>query len=459
MATTREFVPPRSRGARLLRARHSLLAERVLLPIERFIHSESVSAAILFAASVAALVWANSPWRAAYFNLWHYKLTFDFGFFILAKDLHHWINDGLMAVFFFVIGLEMKAELSDGELSSPRQAALPAIAALGGMLAPAAIYLFFNGGGPAAHGWGIPMATDIAFAVGVMALLSDRVPLSLRTFLLALAVADDIGAIIVIAVFHTASISTAALGVAAVLLLLLVAMKVVGVRSPVAFAVPSIIFWAAVLESGVHATIAGVVLGLLTPTRPWFDEHSFLESAGEVMGRLREAVGRGAESEAAALLGQLDELTYESESPVARREREIRPWVSYVVLPLFALCNAGIDFSSIRLREAISDPVTIGVFVGLIAGKLVGVLGAVAVTVATGLSQLPEDSGWPQMISVALLAGIGFTVSLFITDLAFRQTAMIPSAKLGILSASVLCAAAGYLALRYTSPRVASAPR
>jgi NhaA family Na+:H+ antiporter len=321
MATGYGRVPPRSRGSRLLRARRSLLVERALLPTERFIHSESVTGAILFVASAMALMWANSPWRASYFELWNYTLTFDFGFFEISDHLSHWINDGLMAVFFFLVALEMKSQLVSGELSSPRQAALPAVAAVGGMLGPAAIYLLRNPSGPAAHGWGIPMATDIAFALGVMAMLGNRIPLSLRTFLLALAVVDDIGAILVIAVYYTAGISLPALATSAVLLVVLVGMKMIGVRSAIAYTVPSVIFWAAVLKSGVHATIVGVVLGLLTPTKPWFDLSSFLDSANEVMRRLRDAIRGGEEGEAAGLLGQLEALTYETESSVERRER------------------------------------------------------------------------------------------------------------------------------------------
>jgi|YelNatPaOPRAMG01_1025707.scaffolds.fasta_scaffold03651_4 NhaA family Na+:H+ antiporter len=444
-------IPPRSHGARALLARRSLLVERALLPIERFIHSESVSAIILLAASIVALAWANSPWQASYSELWHTKLTFDVAVYSVSKSLHHWINDGLMAVFFFVVGLEMKAELTHGELSNPRQAALPAIAALGGMVVPALIYLWWNPAGAAARGWGIPMATDIAFAVGAMALLGERIPPRLRTMLLALATVDDIGAILVIAIFYTGAISLEALGISLVLLMVLAGMKAIGIRNPLAYAIPSVIFWIAVLESGIHATIAGVVLGLLTPSEAWFDQKSFLESAEHLLSCLRQADSAGDKATASALLGELEQLTYETESPVERRERNFRPWVSYIVLPLFALSNAGVVVSGTHLHKAVSNPVTAGVFSGLVAGKALGVVWFTALAVLTGVSRLPEEVTWRHVIGTGLLAGIGFTVSLFITGLAFEEPQMIANAKLGILAGSLVSGVAGYLVLRGTA--------
>jgi NhaA family Na+:H+ antiporter len=358
----------------------------------------------------------------------------------------------LMAVFFFIVGLEMKAEIAEGELKSMRQAALPVIAALGGMIVPALVYHVFNPAGESARGWGIPMATDIAFALGTMALLGDRVPLKLRTFLLALAAADDIGAIIVIAVFYTGAISIPAAVTALIFLAILVAMKRAGMRSPFAYAVAGILFWAAVLDSGIHATIAGVILGLLTPTEAWFDNHTFLDEARPVFDRLESAIRAADENSAEAMFGELEELTYETESPVHRREREVRPWVTFLVLPLFALSNAGVPLGTAQIHRALSDPVTAGVFAGLVAGKFVGVLGFSALAVLAGISALPQGIGWRQMAGVAMLAGIGFTVSLFIAALAFSADQTIASAKLGILAASVVAAVAGYLVLR-SGPR------
>jgi Na+:H+ antiporter, NhaA family len=445
-------IPPRSSGSRRFRARRAYWVRRGLLPIERFIHSESVGAITMLAASMLALLWANSPWSASYAALWHTRLSIDFPLLRISEDLHHWINDGLMAVFFFIVGLEMKAEIVEGELASLRQAALPIIAALGGMIVPALLYFLWNPTGEAARGWGIPMATDIAFALGTIALLGDRVPLKLRTFLLALATVDDIGAIVVIAIFYTGAISLAAVSTALVLLVVLVVMKRVGVRSPFAYALPSILFWAAVLESGIHATIAGVILGLLTPTSAWFDHRSFVKEAGAVFEKLKGAIRSPEEGVSAALLGELEDLTYETESPVHRREREVRPWVTYLVLPLFALSNAGVMLSAAQLHQALGSPITIGVFVGLVAGKLFGVLGFSAVAVSAGISPLPAGVGWRHMTGMALLAGIGFTVSLFITGLAFSSAPTIASAKLGILGASLVAGAAGYLVLRSGPP-------
>ncbi len=422
------------------------------MPLEQFIHSETVGATTMLGAAVVAMLWANSPWSASYHALWHVRFSIDFPLLRISKDLHHWVNDGLMAVFFFIVGLEMKAEIAEGELKSMRQAALPVIAALGGMIVPALAYHVFNPAGEPARGWGIPMATDIAFALGTMALLGDRVPLKLRTFLLALAAADDIGAIIVIAVFYTGAISIPAAVTALIFFAILVAMKRAGVRSPFAYAVAGILFWAAVLDSGIHATIAGVILGLLTPTEAWFDNHAFLDEARPVFNRLESAIRAADENSAEAMFGELEELTYETESPVHRREREVRPWVTFLVLPLFALSNAGVQLGAAQIHRALSDPVTAGVFAGLVAGKFVGVLGFSALAVLAGISALPQGIGWRQMVGVAMLAGIGFTVSLFIAGLAFSAEQTIASAKLGILAASVVAAVAGYLVLR-SGPR------
>jgi NhaA family Na+:H+ antiporter len=442
-----EAIPPRSRGSRRFRARHALWVRQALLPLEQFIHSETVGAMTMLGAAAVALLWANSPWSASYQALWHLRFSVDFPLLRISKDLHHWVNDGLMAVFFFIVGLEMKAEMAEGELRSLRQAALPVIAAAGGMIVPAVVYHFFNPAGEAARGWGIPMATDIAFALGTMALLGDRVPVKLRTFLLALAAADDIGAIIVIAVFYTGAISIAAAATALIFLAILVAMKRAGVRSPFAYAVAGILFWAAVLDSGIHATIAGVILGLLTPTQAWFDHGVFLGEARPVLDRLEHAINDGDDSRAAALFGELETLTYETESPVHRREREVRPWVTFLVLPLFALSNAGVPLGAAQVHRALGDPVTAGVFAGLVAGKFVGVLGFSVVAVLAGISALPEGIRWRQMTGVAALGGIGFTVSLFITGLAFSTDQTVASAKLGILAGSIVAAVAGYLVL------------
>jgi NhaA family Na+:H+ antiporter len=365
-----------------------LLARAVVQPVARFLQIEAAGGILLLAATVVALVWANSPWDGAYVELWHTDLG--------PEDLRHWVNDGLMAAFFFVVGLEIKGEVAHGQLSTRRAATLPAVAALGGMVVPAALYLVLNAGGDGGAGWGIPMATDIAFALGVLALLGDRVPSGLQVLLLALAIVDDIGAIAVIALAYTDDLApawaSAAVGGLAVYGFLWRA----GLRFPPVYVVLGLGVWFATLESGIHATIAGVALGLLTPV-----------ATGE------------------------------------RVEAVLHPWTSYVVIPLFALANAGIPLSADVLGDAVGSAVTGGVVLGLVVGKVVGVLGASWLAVRIGLSDLPDGVGWRHLTGMAALAGIGFTVSIFISGLAFDDEALVDQAKLGVVAASVVAACLG----------------
>jgi NhaA family Na+:H+ antiporter len=390
----------------------SMPGHRLLRATRAFLETEASSGVILLVAAAIALVWINSAWQDAYVDLWHTEVSVDLGVWSLTDDLQEWVNEGLMTLFFFVVGVEIKRELDRGELSTPRRAALPAIAAAGGMIAPALIYVAFNLGGDGERGWGIPMATDIAFAVGVLSLTARQAPIGLRIFLLALAIVDDIGAIAVIAVFYTESVDIAALGVAAGFLGGLVVLNRFGVRNVLPYIGIGVLLWAALIESGVHATLAGVATGLLIPSNPQ---------------------ERGA-------------------SPVDRLDAYLRPIVSYAIVPLFALANAGVILDSDSIEAAASSPVTAGVAAGLVLGKPAGILLLSAAAVRLGVCEPPEGTGWRHVLGAGLIAGIGFTVSLFITNLAFEDAALIDEAKIGILAGSLVSAIAGLAVMRYGIP-------
>ncbi len=441
-------TPPRTRGATSARASRSYVAREIILPAQDFIHTERASGLVLLAAAVIGLAWANSPWRGAYDALWNTEIGFTAGAFSLTHDLHHWVNDALMVIFFFVVGLEVKREFVDGELSEPSRAALPIFGALGGMLVPAILYFAFNPTGVAARGWGIPMATDIAFALGVLGLAGPRVPSSARIFLLALAAVDDIGAILVIAVFYTSELSLAALVAAAVILGVMLGMRRAGFQSEIAYVPVGILFWFAVLESGVHATIAGVILGLLAPARPAYSERHFETSVQPLLDSFRKAQAEGDGERGEAILGQMSELVEGTEAPVNRLLRLVHPWSSYVVLPIFALANTGILLSGDGMQQAASSPVFIGVLVGLLAGKPVGITAFCWAAVRLGFARRLNGAGSIQLAAIGVVAGIGFTVSLFITSLAFGEQTVVHAARMGILVASLGAGVLGYFALR-----------
>ena len=444
-------IPPRSRGALQVRADRSYLTRQLHLPVQTFIHTEEVSGVILFATAVIAIFWSNSPWAESYFNLWETIVTLDLGVLSISEDLQHWVNDGLMVIFFFVVGLEVKRELVHGELSNPRRAALPMIAALGGMLLPLLIFLSLNVGGDGARGWGIPMATDIAFALGVLALLGRRIPVQARVFLLTLATVDDIGAILVIAVFYTESFSFQSLGIALLLLCLIIALQRAKVRSTPIYIFVGVLFWVAVLKSGVHATIAGVILGLLVRANPYFSRSTFVESVESLLNRCRNTIAEGDWDRSEVLLGQIEELVRDTEAPLERLERQVHPWVSYLVLPLFALANSGLTLSADVVRDAVSSPVTLGIVAGLLVGKFLGVVGFTWIAVRLQIASLSSQLTWRHIVGVGLLAGIGFTVSLFITGLAFEDPKLVLDAKLGVFVASIVSGIAGYTFLRRRS--------
>lgn len=413
------------------------LADRFTRPMARFLHIESLGGLLLLVATLAALAAANSPWAHAYEGAWELPLGVRLGSVDFTRSSREWINDGLMTLFFFVVALELKRELVLGELRSPRQAAFSIAAALGGMLLPAALYLLLQSGEAGAHGWGTVMATDTAFVIGCLALLGRRIPQSLRVFLLSLAIVDDIGAILVVAIGYSGPISWGALAIGAVGLACVRVLALVGIRSVAVYVCVGVACWVAIDASGLHATITGVCLGLLTPTGAWVSK----ERLRTILDRV-EAVPTGdarvdaVDARAAWLLAGA--AVRETLSPVERLELTLHPWVSVLIMPLFALANAGIPLSGIDP----ANPVTLAIVVGFAVGKPLGVASFGWLAVRVGVATAPEDIGWRMLIGGGFLAGIGFTMALFIADLAFPEST-IDSAKLGILIASVVSAAVG----------------
>ena len=410
---------------------HSRLARFVAQPILRFVHRETAGSVLLLVATAAALIWANSPASEGYFSFWHHHIEITIGSYHLHPlTFEEFVNDALMALFFFVVGLEIKRELVTGYLSTVRAAALPAIAAVGGMVVPALAYFALNPSGDAAAGWGIPMATDIAFAVGVVALLGSRVPPMLKLFLLTLAIVDDIGAIAVIAIFYSSDLSLGWLGVAAGLLVLVRVFTKMKVWALPVYWVLGFLVWYATLESGVHATIAGVALGLLAPARPLLDRNT----AQEVVDSLPERPSVEEVHRASFLLA-------ESVPQVERMENLLHPFTAFLIVPIFALANAGVPLSGETLSDAAASPVTWGIVAGLVAGKAVGITLFTWVATKFGF-ELPEGMNWTQFLAMSFAAGIGFTVSIFITGLAFDDGGITDLAKIGILIASAVAAIA-----------------
>jgi NhaA family Na+:H+ antiporter len=412
-------------------------AVRLIRPLQDFLAAEVASGALLVTAAVVALVWANSPWQAAYHRLWETVFVIGFSEHQLALNLRHWVNEGLMTVFFFVVGLEIKRELVEGELRDRRQAVLPAVAAVGGMVVPALLYLAVNPDGQAARGWGIPMATDIAMALGVASLLSRWVPQSLRLFLLTLAIVDDIGAIAVIAVFYSQA-AWPPLIAAVGLIVGVIVLRTMGVQWTGAYAAVGVVLWLALHEAGVHATMAGVAFGLLTPTQP-LRRPEFVDAE-----RLADITTPKAALETATLARQ-------SVSVVEWLEHALHPWTSFVIVPLFALANVGVPVGVDALGDALRSPVTLGVLLGLVAGKVIGVSSFAWMACRSGLGALPAGVNWRQVMGVAGLAGIGLTVSIFVTGLAFTDSALRNQATIGILVASLVAAGLGALILLRTT--------
>ena len=424
------------------------LVRALRAPIQHFIHTEEVGAGVLLLATAAALGWANSPWSDAYVDFWHTYISFDIHIFAISEDLGHLVNDGLMAVFFFVVGLEIKRELLHGELSSVRKAALPVVAAVGGMATPALIYVLFNASGGDLIGWGVPMATDIAFALGVLALLGRRVPAELRVFLLGLAVVDDLGAIAIIATFYTDMIDWTNLGLGLGLFAVMAACIRLGVRSLGFYLILCVVMWQYFLESGIHATLMGVMVAAIVPAEPYLHRRDYAAAVDDLLHDYRLAMANNDEEKAQAVVEHIEMLSRGTEGPMERLERIVHPWVSFVVLPLFALANAGIVFTSDTLSDAASSRVTLGVAAGLLIGNPLGVLGMTWLAVRLGIGQLPSGVAWRHVLGAGFLAGIGFTVAIFVSSIAFDDPAVVDQAKMGVFAASLVAGATGYLFLR-----------
>ena len=427
------------------------LIDRVLRPFQQFIATEAASGIVLLAVTAAALGWANSPWAESYHHLWEIPFTIGMPGFGLTMSLHHWVNDGLMAVFFLLVGLEIKREVLVGDLSTRRSAALPVAAALGGMLVPAALYALLNAGGEGSAGWGVPMATDIAFALGILALLGSRVPTGLRVFLAALAIADDLGAVLVIALFYTGTLDWVALGGAAAVLAILFALNLSGARRTFTYALLGIVLWLFVLASGIHATIAGVLLALTVPASRLISEDEFLARAEASLAEFRAAdepgttvlTNRGHQE----ALHALEHAAEVAQAPLQRMEHVLQRFVAFVIMPIFALANAGVALGG-GASAASRSPVAWGIVLGLVLGKPIGITVASYLAVRARAADLPANVGWRHIHGAGWLGGIGFTMSLFVAGLAFSDSSTLDIAKIGVLFASVTAGLVGYFLLR-----------
>jgi NhaA family Na+:H+ antiporter len=405
--------------------------------VREFVDTEVAGGLVLVVAAALALVWVNGPWGETYEELWRTSLALTLGDWTLSLDLRGWVNEGLMSLFFLVVALEIKRELVEGELRDPRRAALPLIGAIGGMVVPALIYVAIVGDGAGGRGWGIPMATDIAFALGVTALVARNLPSPLRLFLLTLAIVDDIGAILVIALFYSGGIAWGWLAAAAGALLVAYVIRAFGIVFTPVFVALGIGMWLGLHESGLHATLAGVAMGLLTPAKPTLDREIVVDQAEDMLDVYSPQAARSTSRMARLAVSQLEWLLH-----------GLHPWTTLAIVPLFALANAGVALSGGALTEAATSRVTWGVVIGLVVGKTIGITGASWLACRVGVASLPTGARWRGMIGVAALGGIGFTVSLFISELAFGASHLADDAKIGILAASVVASVLGATVLR-----------
>ncbi len=430
--------------------------DKLLSPFEEFIHRQTTSGLLLMGTAVLALVLANGPLAETYLHILHTPLLIGAGSWSIEMSLHHWINDALMALFFFVVGLELKREILVGELATLRNAMLPIAAAVGGMVVPALIYFVINPEGDAARGWGIPMATDIAFAIGALALLASRVPKALITFLVALAIVDDLGAVLVIALFYTETIAIAPLVVAGGLFMLLIAINMFGIRKTLPYFIVAVGLWYALLLSGIHPTLAGILGAMSVPAMPKYDPQRFSIHVKKLMQRFDDSYQSGenimTNSELSSVVHKLEYSVDSVGVPLKRLEDAWHTPVAYLIIPIFALANAGIPMSFGSLGETLTHPVLLGVSFGLILGKFIGITGASWLVLKLGIAELPKDTRFTQIAGVSLLAGIGFTMSIFVAQLGFSHNEeLLLMAKMGILSASLLAGVAGYIWLYIVS--------
>lgn len=413
-------------------------------PFTRFARTEAAGGIVLMAATFAALVWANSAWQHSYHHLLETDVSIGVGSLAVTANRHHWINDGLMSLFFFLVGMEIKREILVGELSSLRRAAFPILAAVGGMIVPAAIYLLLTHGHDLNSGWAVPISTDIAFALGLLALLGNRVPLSLKVFVSALAIVDDIFAVVVIALFYTAEIDTTSLLLGVAFIVASGIANLIGVRKPLVYALIGICAWAAVLRSGVHATIAGVLLSFTIPANNLLETPQFVQRVRGLLNRL-ELVSPGS-SEEHSIIHTLEHDTELVQSPLHRIEQRLQPWVSFVVVPLFALANAGVNIGD-HLTAAFRHPITLGIGLGLVVGKPVGIFLGAYLGVKTKLASSADDTNWSQIFGAGCLCGIGFTMALFVATLAFEDENLLEIGKIAILLGSTISGIGGLVLL------------
>ncbi len=416
-----------------------------------FLHNEAFGGILLLIFAVTAMIWANSAWSDGYFDFFHAYVTIGSADYNISLSLQHWINDALMALFFLVVGLEIKREVLVGELASLSRAAFPVLAAVGGAIVPAGIFVAINWGGEGIHGWGIPMATDIAFALGILALVGSRVPVALKIFLTALAIADDLMAVLVIAVFYTSDLNVRALLGAGVVLALLFIANRLNVRTLIVYLGLGFALWLFVLDSGVHATIAGVLLAFAIPASTRIDPAAFLERSQGILSRFERQSLQDAnvltDARMQEDIQELEDTINDVEAPLQNLEHALHPWIAYAIVPLFALANAGVRVD-MSLGDALADDVTVGVIAGLVIGKQVGITLFAWLTVRFGLAALPAGVTWVQIYGVSWLGGVGFTMSIFVTELAYDSEALLSAAKIGILGASLLAGVAGWLVLR-----------
>ncbi len=429
--------------------------------ISRFINEEAYGGIILILATIVALFWANSSFYESYHHIWHdYKVGFVWGKINMVASLHHWINDGLMALFFFVIGLEIKREVMGGELSSLKKASLPIAAAVGGMLLPAAFYAFVVINYPEyINGWGIPMATDIAFALGLLAMLGNRVPLNLKIFLTALAIADDLGAVLVIAIFYTESIDYNELLYAGICLIILIAANFAGVRRTLFYAILGFAgVWIAFIYSGVHATIAGVLIALTIPARTKISEESYIDKLTQYLNKFKkeeiDTKSTLLTKNQVHIIAEIQDLNEKATTPLQKLEHTLHPVTAYFILPVFALSNAGVHIDG-KIIDMVLHPISLGIICGLVLGKFIGISLFSKLLVKFKIATLPEGVSWNQIYGVAFLAGIGFTMSMFISDLAFKDESFKQIAKVGIMCASLLSAIIGMIWIGISSKKKA----